>query len=142
MLLFSKRYISSYIGFSIGTKAPSLAGLSARLPPIPSGITGNGLGMGVPSTLFTRALSVTSSAATTVEEIEETTVSKTETVSLLGTTLEASENLQAILSKIATGTDRFHEVDSSGRVGGQMMNQGTLVLVDFQASWCGPYFLY
>ena len=80
----------------------SVASLASRLPPIPPSIANTGIGLSVPATMFTRCMSVSRGQVTSLDELEESMATKADSNNMLGTTLIASEDLEAILQKMRT----------------------------------------
>lgn len=111
----------------------SVSGLAALLSPIPPSLSPSGAtGLAVGS-LFTRSLSTAVDSSNALEEFS----SKLSEAGLsLGATLEASEDLEAILGRVRTiGTNLSSLIEEeSSRVD----RDSTAIIVDFYASWCGP----
>lgn len=132
----SSRGIKYSLGIQIGTKPLNLAGLACHMSPIPPSMSAAGTGLGIPSTAFTRSLSVKASTGSEIETGEESTPATTEPTVSLGSMLEVSEDLDAILSKIGNTTSTLGCVDASGTtiIEGSRCSE-VLVLVDFYASY-------
>ena len=65
-------------------------------------MSSSGIGLSIPATVFTRCMSTARGQVTALDELEESLTTKADSNNMLGTTLVASEDLEAILQKMRT----------------------------------------
>jgi hypothetical protein len=98
-----KKVFYIHLGFSFGSTPTSIPSMANQLPTIPASMSNSGTGLAIPSTLFARCMSVHTGKTANLEELDESKASIVDEPIGLGSIVEATEDLEALLSKIGKG---------------------------------------